>query len=169
MKAPPLKGETETVYTVLEGSCSSCGADIDLSGLRPRYKRQGSHHSARRKHPSTLRSVSTESKNDKTPNKDTVLDIPQMPKDSHKNNFNANDNKKKENIVEAPPIDLLKTQNKVKVKFSKDLEADGHSSTNETDELIGRSMKTETTPKSKKPTEKEDIEMKLMDRNVSEA
>ena len=104
-------------------SCSSYGADIDLSGLRPRYKKQGSHHSARRKHPSTLRSFSTESKNDKNQNKDTVLDIPQMPKDSHKNHINVNDNKQKENRVEEPPIDLPKTQNKVQVKFSKDLEA----------------------------------------------
>ena len=150
-------------------SCSSCGADIDLSGLRPRYNRQGSHHSARRKHPSTLRSVSIKSKNVKNRNEDNVVDITQMPDDSRKNHFNANDNEQKENMVEGTPIDLPKTQNKTKVKISEDLEAEGHSSTNETDELIWRSTKTEATSKSKKPTEDEDIELKPLNRNVSEA
>ena len=150
-------------------SCSSCGADIDLSGLTPRYQRQGSHHSARRKHPSTLRSFAIESKNDKNPKEDTVVDIPQMPEDSHKNHFNENDNKQKKNMVKGPPIDSPKTENKAKVKISKDLEAEGHSSTNETDELIGGSTKTEATSKSQKPTAEENIEMKLLNRNVSEA
>ena len=95
-------------------SCSSCEADIDLSGLRPRHQRQGSHHSARRKHPSTLRSFSIESKNDKNPKEDTVVDIPQMPVDSHKNHFNENDNKQKKNMVEGPPIDSPKTKTMLK-------------------------------------------------------
>ena len=150
-------------------SCSSCGADIDLSGLRPRYKRQGSHGSARHKNPSVLRCFSVESKNDKNQNESIVVDTPEMPEDSHRSHFNGNDNKQKENVVKRTPTDLPKTQTKTEVKFSKDLEAEGHSSTNETDELIGRRIKPETMPKSQKPTEKEDIEMKLLNISISEA
>ena len=141
-------------------SCSNCGADVDLSGLRSRSRRRGSKQSTTSKRPRMRKSISVESKD-----QNTVVDIPEMPELSHKNNSNGNVINQNRKVAEGTPTYAPKAEHKV--KFSNNSDLDGHSSSNETDELIR--TKTETTSKSKKPTENDDIEMKLLNRNVSEA